>query len=193
MTYHFREPPALVRFNVVIHEGEDRASGFRRAAITEPTKVKLAGIAQDTGDFFLFQHAQELQCLGVGRSIIDNDNFNAEIVGLLANAFDAALEQRHVVASWNHDRNKGRRIPHFINDPVRLRIFRARNNSGLHAAAFQRICDGPPGCFFRVRFCVRDRGEATLGHPPVIENARNMPYLIRSQRLDAAQRKIVVL
>src|SRR6266576_4307589 len=55
------------------------------------------------------------------------------------------------------------------------------------------IGDCPPSCFLRVRFGVRDGGEAALGHSPVIENARNVPYLIRPQFFDATQRKIVIL
>ena len=55
------------------------------------------------------------------------------------------------------------------------------------------IGDCQPSCFLRVRFGVRDGGEAALGHSPVIENARNVPHLIRPQFFDATQRKIVIL
>src|ERR1700732_5164694 len=76
---------------------------------------------------------------------------------------------------------------------MRFRIFRTWNAPSLHAAPFQVIGNRPPSCFLRVWFGVRDCGEATLGHSPVIENARNVPHLIRPQSFETTQRKIVIL
>ena len=56
--------------------------GGSRAAIDQPAEVEGSIIAQDARPYSLLEFAQKFQRRRLGRTVIDDDEFNRRIIGL---------------------------------------------------------------------------------------------------------------
>src|SRR5262245_10308564 len=99
MLEHRREPVRRNHFCVVVEKKQVIATGECCRDVVHPSEIEWLGIL----DHPVRQVTQVVERFRILALVVDDENFEMAVGGLVFETLDAALQQTPIVSSWNND------------------------------------------------------------------------------------------
>ncbi len=109
MTHHRFQPVWSDDFNVIVEEGDEGPRTVRGTKVLKRGVVKGFWVGQDANSRILREKLQEGEGDGIGRLIIQNQEFPAWVGGEVFDALDAGIEEGRLIPSGDENGDKRRR------------------------------------------------------------------------------------
>src|SRR5262249_27417895 len=155
----------------------DLASRRGDGEVVDRRVIEGAWIGQDSRDAALLELTEVLQSVWRAALVVDDEQLEVPVGGLLLDALDALLEQLQLVAGRNDDRDE-RRTLHLTSDPVRVGHHPVVDG-GLRSGRGKRIADGTEPRDRGVWLLAARRRRGPGNAPPVIKNEGKVPDPLR--------------
>lgn len=107
MGRHLLQPGGVEDLDVVVEEEEDGAGGLGGGIVVEGGVIEGTGGREDTGAGVGAEMGEEGEGIGVGAAVVDDEELEVGVVGLVEEALGGAGEVRGVVAGGDDDGDAG--------------------------------------------------------------------------------------